>query len=140
MTEKQIELVRESWRKVVTKSDAAAAEFYVALFAESPHLLPVFAGPDMEAQGVRLIRAVDRVINCLDQIAQVLPLVKRFARRYARAAAEPAHTDVAFRALLEMLRSCLGDDFTDEHHVAWETVYDELAGVAQAAAWEVFDA
>src|SRR5690606_4628495 len=133
MTPKQIDLVRDSWAKVVPIADQAAATFYARLFELDPSLQALFRS-DIEAQGRKLMSMIGTVVANLRNLSTLVPAIEDPGHRYCGYGVKPAHYDTVGPALLWTLETGLGDACTDETREAWTRAYVILAEVMQSAA------
>ena len=81
MTPRQITLVQTSFEKVVPIAEVAAELFYTRLFEIEPSLKGLFHG-DMADQGRKLMTAMSMVVNGLDKLERILPMVQELDRRH----------------------------------------------------------
>jgi hemoglobin-like flavoprotein len=135
MNLQQIELVQQSWKKVVPIADQAAALFYERLFELDPTVKPLFRG-DIKSQGRKLTSMINTAVVNLGDLAGIVPAVQDLGRRHVRYGVRPAHYDTVGAALLWTLEKGLGEVFTPATREAWAKAYATLAGVMQAAAAE----
>lgn len=138
MNREQIQLVQESFQKVVPIADAAATLFYGRLFDLDPKLESLFKG-DMVEQGRKLMQMIGVAVKSLDRLEQFLPAVSALGARHAGYGVREKDYVPVGRALIWTLKKGLGEDFTPETEAAWVEVYVTLAGAmksAQAAAEE----
>jgi len=133
MTPKQIDLVRESWAKVVPIADQAAATFYARLFELDPSLRSLFKS-DMKAQGRKLTSMIGTVVANLRNLSTIVPAIEDLGRRHVGYGVKPAHYETVGSALLWTLEKGLGDAFTAETREAWTRAYVILSEVMQSAA------
>ncbi len=82
MTPERIALVRESFAKVRPIADDAAALFYGRLFQIAPEVRPLFPA-DLTEQGRKLMTTLAVVVNSLDDLPALLPVVQRLGARHA---------------------------------------------------------
>ena len=68
-------LVQQSFARVLTISDAAAALFYARLFALDPALRPLFRS-DLHEQGRKLMQMLKVAVAGLDHIDGLVPAVE----------------------------------------------------------------
>jgi len=134
MTPQQIELIRDSWAAV--EPTAATDLFYRNLFAAAPALRPLFPD-DLSAQGHKLAAAIDLVVANLDDLEEILPVVRGLGQRHVGYGAKPAHYEVVGMALLQTLETGLGDAFTPEACEAWGAAFGLLSSVMIEAANDV---
>lgn len=136
LTAQQIELVTESWNKVLPIQETAAELFYNRLFELDENLRPLFNG-DMKVQGERLMNMITVAVKALNRLDDVVPAIQAMGRRHVDYKVEAAHYDTVGAALLWTLGQGLGEAFTDEVKQAWTVVYGILASTMIAAAEEV---
>ena len=134
MTPQQTGLVQTSFAKVVPIADQAAALFYDRLFVIAPDVAPLFRG-DMKAQGAKLMAALKTVIEGLDRVDVIVPVVRDLAKRHVAYGVKPEHYAAVGAALLWTLERGLGDDFTPEIAAAWASAYGTLSGLMIEAAY-----
>lgn len=136
LTENQIELVTNSWNKVIPIAETAAELFYNRLFELDPSLRSLFKG-DMKQQGEKLMSMITVAVKALNRLDDVVPAIQNMGRRHVGYNVEPEHYDTVGAALLWTLGQGLGDDFTVEVKDAWTIVYGILATTMIDAANEV---
>ena len=83
MDSRQIELVRETWEKVLGISETATELFYNRLFEIDESTRPLFEGTDMKEQGVKLIRMLDAAVKGLTDLDALVPVVQKLGERHA---------------------------------------------------------
>ena len=133
MTPRQVELVQQSWAKVVPIKDQAAQIFYAKLFDANPGLKLLFKG-DMAEQGRKVMNMITAAVNGLSRLEAIVPAVQDLGRRHRDYGVGDADYDTVGAALIATLRQGLGGDFTDEVAAAWVATYGLLAGTMRAAA------
>jgi methyl-accepting chemotaxis protein len=133
MTPRQIVLVRESWERVRPIRDRAGALFYERLIELDPRLAPMFPA-GAAAQGRTLMTMIDTVVSSLDRLGDLVHAVRALGQRHAGYGVEAKHYDLGGRALLDILRSGLGEAFDSDVSDAWAVAYGTLVGVMQEGA------
>lgn len=133
MTPSQIDLVQESFRKVVPIADTAAELFYGRLFTIAPEVKPLFKG-DMRQQGKKLMGTLAVVVGGLRDLPAILPAARSLAGRHVDYGVKAEHYAPVGAALLWTLEQGLGADFTPEVKAAWSEAYGLLSGVMIEAA------
>ena len=132
MTPNQIQLVQSSFAKVAPIAEQAAALFYARLFELAPEVRPMFKG-DMVEQGRKLIAMLSTVVGGLNRVENIVPVAQKLAVRHVAYGVQPAHYAVVGTALIDTLAKGLGDAFTPDTRLAWETAYGTLSAVMIAA-------
>ena len=136
MTSDQIELVRDSFRKILPIKSEAAALFYGRLFEIAPDVRAMFSN-DLSAQGAKLMAAIGFVVAGLDKLETIVPEVQAMARRHLGYGVEEHHYAVVGEALIWTLEQGLGRAFTPQLRQAWLEAYGILAEAMIAAARNV---
>ncbi|MFG1211180.1 globin family protein [Xanthobacter flavus] len=135
MTPNQIELIQDSFRKVVPIADTAAALFYGRLFEIAPEVKPLFKG-DMSLQGAKLMATLGLVVAGLNDLSKIVPAAESLARKHVAYGVKDAHYAPVGAALIWTLERGLGPDFTPETEEAWVEAYGILSSVMIAASAE----
>ncbi|UDQ91892.1 globin domain-containing protein [Xanthobacter autotrophicus] len=135
MTPNQIELIQDSFRKVVPIADTAAALFYGRLFEIAPEVKPLFKG-DMSLQGAKLMATLGLVVAGLNDLSKIVPAAESLARKHVAYGVKDAHYAPVGAALIWTLERGLGPDFTPETRDAWVEAYGILSSVMIAASAE----
>lgn len=135
MTPSQIDLIQDSFRKVVPIADTAAELFYGRLFETAPEVKPLFRG-DMKAQGRKLMTTLGVVVAGLRDLPSIVPAAETLARKHVGYGVKDEHYAPVGAALLWTLEQGLGPDFTPETKQAWADAYGLLSSVMIAAAAE----
>ncbi|MFG1189339.1 globin family protein [Xanthobacter flavus] len=135
MTPNQIELIQDSFRKVVPIADTAAALFYGRLFEIAPEVKPLFKG-DMSLQGAKLMATLGLVVAGLNDLSKIVPAAESLARKHVAYGVKDAHYAPVGAALIWTLERGLGPDFTPETEEAWAKAYGILSSVMIAASAE----
>lgn len=136
MTPGQIDMVKDSWKKVIPISEKAAKIFYARLFELKPAFKSLFKH-DMKEQGRKLMGAFTMVVNSLENLADIIVPVQELGRRHTAYGVKEDDYETVGEALIWTLEKILGDSWTDELEDAWTETYITLAGVMTDAAREV---
>jgi hemoglobin-like flavoprotein len=131
MTNDQIKLVQDSFRKVAPIAETAAQLFYARLFELDPGLELLFKG-NLSEQGRKLMQMLGLAVNSLDRMDQLLPVVRSLGTRHISYGVRDKDYDTVGQALLWTLRKGLGEAFTHDVEVAWSDVYATLASAMQS--------
>src|SRR5260370_35783938 len=82
MTPTQIHDVKQSFALVAPIADQAGALFYRRLFEIDPALRPLFKG-EVAAQSEKLMQTIATVVNSLDRLQTIVPVVPALGVRPA---------------------------------------------------------
>ena len=133
MTPRQIELVQNSFNRLLLNLESAAMAFYDRLFQLDPILRHMFRGPQDE-QARKLGHVLKVVVNGLSQPQQILRAVEELGRRHLTYGVQQGHYVTVGAALFSTLQTGLGDAFTLEVQEAWTCAYLFLSSIMQRAA------
>lgn len=133
MTPSQIDLIQDSFSKVVPIADTAAGLFYGRLFEIAPEVKPLFKG-DMTTQGQKLMATLGVVVAGLRDLPSIVPAAQNLARKHVGYGVRAEHYAPVGAALLWTLEQGLGEAFTPEVKTAWADAYGLLSSVMIAAA------
>lgn len=134
MTPDQVKLVQQSFSKVASISDQAAAIFYDRLFEVAPQVKAMFPA-DMTEQRKKLMATLAVVVNGLSDLSSILPVTSALAKRHVGYGAKPEHYPVVGAALLWALEKGLGEEWTSEVAAAWTAAYGTLSGFMTSEAY-----
>lgn len=136
MTPAQIELVQDSFRKVLPIKDTAGELFYNQLFTLDPELRPLFP-EDLKPQIQKLMAMIATAVGGLTKLETIVPAVQELGRRHVEYGVKDKDYDTVGAALLWTLEKGLGDAFTPETKAAWTACYGLLAATMKDAAHSV---
>ncbi len=112
MSPEQRQLVRDTWQQVGPIADTASALFYDRLFEIDPDIRTLFRHADMAGQRRKLVAAIGTVVDEIDRIDALIPMIAALGRRHAGYGVTDAHYDTVGAALLWTLEKGLGDAWT----------------------------
>jgi len=133
ITERQKQLVQESWAKVEPRPETVAGLFYNRLFELDPALRDLFS-TDITEQGQKFMQTMSVVVKGLLHIEALLPAVQELGRRHLAYGVRGEHYHMVGAALLWTLEQGLGNAFTPAVNDAWVTTYTHLADTMRNAA------
>lgn len=125
MTEKQIQLVQQSWLQVKPVAIQAGMIFYEKLFIAAPGVRYMFKD-DLSMQAEKLVTMLSYVVNRLNWLDEIIAEIEELGKRHQQYGAQPAHYDVVGRCLVETLKDGLAGKWTDELQEAWITAFGIL--------------
>jgi hemoglobin-like flavoprotein len=133
LTAQQVQLVQQTFMKILPISDLAAHLFYTKLFELDPSVKPMFKG-DMQEQGRKLMQMIGMAVQGLTVPDEVTGLLADLGRKHVEYGVVDTHYDTVRTALLWTLRQGLGVEFTPEGETAWTEAYEFLAKAMKDAA------
>jgi len=134
LTPRQIQLIRDSWQRVVPIKKQAAELFYGRLFELDPQVKPLFKGK-LDSQGDKLMMTLNVVVNALDSLGEVEEMLQAMGKRHIIYGVDAAHYETVGAALLWVLEQGLGEYFTEEVEQAWVIAYGLIATTMIEAAY-----
>ncbi|WP_430461325.1 globin family protein [Thalassolituus sp. LLYu03] len=138
ITEKQKQLVRETFAAVEPIADTAAELFYGKLFEYDPSLKALFKG-DMKQQGRKLMAALKLAVATLDNLDKLVPVLQQMAVKHLDYGVKVDDYTPVGNALLYALKTGLADAYTDDVKEAWTETYRVVATVMRQAAYDHYD-
>tara|TARA_R110002072_G_scaffold54816_5_gene143413 strand:- start:12164 stop:12622 length:459 start_codon:yes stop_codon:yes gene_type:complete len=138
ISERQKQLVQESFSKVEPISDQAAEIFYTKLFEYDPSLRPLFKS-DLSDQGKKLMATLKIAVKSLDNLEALVPVLQNLADKHIDYGVKVEDYTPVGNALIFALKTGLGDAFTPELKQAWIEVYSTLANVMRSHTYPDFD-
>jgi len=126
MTPRQIEIVKQSFSRIMSFQDQAAELFYCRLFELDPSLRLMFRS-DMTEQKQKLMLALGMVVSNLEKMDNLLPAVRELGRRHKTYGVRNRHYEVVGAAMLWTLEIGLGSSWTKELAEAWTIAYGRVA-------------
>jgi hemoglobin-like flavoprotein len=132
MTPAQVNLIKQSFEKVLPIKKIAADLFYDRLFELDPPLRKLFP-EDMTEQKMRLMTALSFVIAGLDRLEEITPALESLGRSHAGYGARKKDYETVGAALLWTLAQGLGSDWNEELKAAWAAAYGAIADTMQSA-------
>jgi len=97
-------------------------------------LQPLFGNTDMAEQRRKLMQALAAVVNGLDNLESLIPVLETLGRNHVRYGVIDRHYDTVGAALLWTLEQGLKDAWTPSVKSAWTIAYGTVAGVMRSAA------
>jgi hemoglobin-like flavoprotein len=137
LTAEQKHRLRKTFATVERQSHVAALVFYQRLFEMDPTVRPLFK-TDIELQAAKLMDMLAAALSLLERPGELTSVLEDLGARHVGYGVKTEHYTTVGEALLAMLESVLGDDFTIETRRAWTELYGLIAetmlrGAAHAA-------
>jgi hemoglobin-like flavoprotein len=127
-------LIKTTWAMVAPIADVAATLFYERLFTLDSSLRPMFDRTDMREQRRKLLAALGTVVNGLDNLERLIPVLENLGRSHSRYGVKDVHYETVGAALLWTLEQGLGEAWTPTAKATWTQAYGTVANVMRSAA------
>ena len=134
LTKHEIDLVCESFNKLLLNTDQAVYLFYNRLFTIAPETALLFKS-NMADQRSKFIQMLGQVVGLLSEPEELPVLLQQLGKRHKAYHVHADQYDDVGTALMWMLEQCLESGFTDEIRTAWTKVYAYMAETAKSAAY-----
>jgi nitric oxide dioxygenase len=126
LSNKQINLVRQSFASLAPRADQFGVDFYKALFSLRPALRLLFTD-DPELQRKKLVEMLGAAAGMLDEPERLVPVLEASGRRHALYGVSERYYEPVGAALLKALDSALGAEFDAETAAAWSRLFDLMS-------------
>ena len=130
----QKNLVKSTWKMMAPMADEVARRFYERLFEIDISAQALFKSSDLPQQRRKLVQALSLVVQGIDDLSTLVPVVADLGRRHAQLGVTDSQYDSVGAALLWTFERSLGSAWTNEAKLAWAGAYAVLAGVMREAA------
>lgn len=125
----QIDLLRSSFELVAPQADRLSERFYERLFADYPHLKPLFAGVDVPEQRRKLIQSLAVIVKSLDDLDTLTRFLHELGSRHADYGVAAEDYEPVALTLLAVLAEIAGDAWSDELAAAWGEALEAVATI-----------
>ena len=133
MTPREKHLIRESFVSIREVAGPLSLLFYGRLFAMEPGVRPLFQN-DIAKQGMKLMEMLTAVVENIDQVEELTPVLQAMGQRHAGYGVLPAHYAMVEAALLWSLGQALGAALDAEGKAAWRKVIGVVSQKMQEGA------
>ncbi len=132
-----IQVLRDSFRRLVPRADALSQSFYDILFENHPDTLPLFDGVRFDEQRRKLIRALALVVRHLEQPDFLRAYLQGLGAIHLAYGVVPAHYDAVKESLLIALAQTAGKSWSAEEEGAWRRAFELIASAMLHGATKV---
>lgn len=122
LTDRQLELIRESFDALRDDPQPRSLQFYEALFARAPHLRALFR-EDLGGQGMRFMATLGAIVDNLHDPGAMEARYADLGAGHRAIGVKGRDFEPMGKALLDTLADTLGDGFTPEMREAWAEAY-----------------
>lgn len=132
------EIIKSTVPVLETHGEAITSRFYERMFAAHPELLNIFnqANQRQGRQQTALANAVYAAAVHIDNLAEILPVVRQVGHKHRALGVLPEHYPIVGENLLGAMREVLGEAATSDVLDAWAEAYgviaDAFIGVEQS--------
>ncbi|MER5930928.1 globin domain-containing protein [Streptomyces sp. NPDC002054] len=135
LSDEEIALIRASVSVVEPLAADMTVYFYAILFARYPEVRPMFP-PGMDAQRGRLLRALLRIVDLVDEPEHLVRFCGHLGRDHRKFGTLAAHFPAVGECLLASLARYAGSAWTADIAAAWTKAYGVVAQVMISTAEE----
>ncbi|MFJ3913548.1 globin domain-containing protein [Streptomyces vinaceus] len=135
LSDREISLIRASVAEVEPLAADMTVYFYAILFARYPEVRPMFP-PGMDAQRGRLLRALLRIVDLVDDPGGLVRFCGHLGRDHRKFGTLAAHFPAVGECLLAALARFAGPAWSADVAAAWTKAYGAVAQVMIGAAEE----
>ena len=119
LLERRKHTIRSSWRAVRFELDVQATKiFYDRLFEEYPMVRPLFKD-DMDVQYRKLFQAVSLVVDCMDDLDTLVPILQALGKAHAGFGTVRAHYEAVTECFLWVLNSYIFEKMPNNNAINW---------------------
>lgn len=129
LDQQTIEIIKSTVPVLQVHGKTITTTFYGMLFENHPELLNIFnhANQREGKQQTALANAVLAAAMNIDQLGNILPVVKQIAEKHRALGVLPEHYPIVGETLLAAIGQVLGDAATPEIIDAWAKAYGVIA-------------
>ncbi|KAB8136251.1 NO-inducible flavohemoprotein [Gracilibacillus oryzae] len=131
LSNETIAIVKSTVPVLAQHGQAITSKFYQLLFTNHPELKNIFNQTNQRKgkQPQALANAVYAAAANIDQLENILPVVKQIAHKHRSLNIQPEQYPIVGENLLKAMKEVLGEAATDEIITAWAEAYGVIADV-----------
>jgi hemoglobin-like flavoprotein len=131
LSERQIEDIRKSFDRIKPEAERISHLFYEDLFRREPRLRQLF-GPDLGHQGMSFMKALETIVQHLDDPAELGAVVDELGAIHAPFNIQSEHYRAMEDSLIDTMAYALGEHLTNPVERAWRSAFGQV-GAAMIA-------
>ena len=135
MDKKQVDLVKETFERIIPIKNDFVNDFYGELFRIAPNVRALFP-EDMSKQKEKLVSTLTFVIASLHNPAMIIKAIEELGKRHLDYKTKKEHYDYVGEAIIFALSKNLGQSFNAEVRAAWVEAYNMIADIMKKAAYK----
>lgn len=128
----QVDLVRDSLRRLLPHAEQLGEVFYDELFRRAPEVRKMFP-ENIGEQRAKLVATLATAVKHLDDLPSIEDEIARLGRLHAVRGIGADGYELVGSVLLDVLER-LSDEFDEPTRAAWASTYATLSGAMMAAA------
>jgi hemoglobin-like flavoprotein len=132
-----VQVLRDSFRRLVPRTDALAQTFYDLLFDRYPEVLPLFDGVRFDEQRNKLVRALTLVVRHLEQPEFLRAYLQGLGAIHLAYGVAPAHYHGVRECMLAALAQTAGHRWSADEEAAWRGALELIADAMLTGAAKV---
>ena len=126
LSNREIELIRESHARLLPEVKRVSEEFYLDLFSREPEIKELFRD-DLAEQGMRFMSAIHVIVDNLDDMEAMDAEIDKLAAGHAALHIKPIWYRHMQEALIDTFAAALGERFTNEVELAWRSAFSQIS-------------
>jgi len=123
ITERQADLIINSWASLAGREFETMASFYNALFKKAPEVRFYFPD-DMNQMAEKLHKTIDIVVANAYDMSKLIPELHALGRYHKnKIGIEPSQYPLVINCLQHAIKRAMGDAYTDEIGQSWRVAF-----------------
>jgi nitric oxide dioxygenase len=123
----QLDTLRESFRRLIPRSDALAQRFYDTLFERYPETLALFEGVCFDDQKRKLVRSLALVVRHMEHPDFLRAYLRGLGAIHVAYGVRAAHYPMVAESLLHALAATAGPGWSADEEAAWRGAFTLIA-------------
>ncbi|KAL4237617.1 hypothetical protein ACF0H5_002331 [Mactra antiquata] len=144
-TDRQKELVTESWKEISKDLDQVGIQMFMRLFESHPDVQDVFApfkgmsaedlsqSNQLRSHAMRVLGTVDKCLANIHEPGKVITTLHDLGARHVMYTAKVDYMDLIGPQFIWAIQPVMGDQWTSEMEQAWSDLFKLIAHVMKAA-------
>lgn len=116
----QLDTLRESFQRLIPRSDPLAQRFYDTLFERFPETRPLFEGVCFDDQKRKLVRALALVVRHMEHPDFLRAYLQGLGAIHVAYGVQAEHYPMVAECLLSALSATAGPGWSADDEAAWE--------------------
>ncbi|WP_042356041.1 NO-inducible flavohemoprotein [Bacillus rubiinfantis] len=141
LNQKLVEIIKSTVPLLEKHGEAITTRFYQQMFSNHPELLNIFnhANQKQGRQQRALANTVYAAAQYIDNLSEILPVVKQIAHKHRSLGIKPEHYPIVGKYLLLAIKDVLGEAASDEVINAWAQAYNVIADAFISVEADMYD-